>query len=349
LIARDERQMAMALIDEAMAQGARQAKACEVVGIASRSFQRWQNTGLSDRRQVFERPPPANKLDAQERQAIIAMCNTDEFGSQSPKQIVPTLADRGIYLASESTFYRVLRAEDMLQHRGRSRPPTRTDTPMACVASAANQVWSWDITYLASTVKGCFFYLYLFMDIYSRKIVGWEVYDTESSEQAAQVLRKTRLAEAVSPGQEVILHADNGSPMKGATMLATMQKLGVVPSFSRPAVSNDNAYSEALFKTLKYVPGYPTRPFADIEATRQWVMQFVQWYNHSHRHSGLKYVTPVQRHEGRDIEILAQRIRLYEAAKQRHPQRWSGKIRNWKHEPVVSLNPMRDDAMKKAA
>ena len=349
MIARDDRQMAMALIAEAMAQGARQARACEVVGIASRTYQRWQRTGLSDRRQVVARPPPANKLNEQERQAIIAVCNTDEFGSQSPKQIVPTLADRDIYLASESTFYRVLRAEDMLQHRGRSRSPTRTDTPRPCVASAANQVWSWDITYLAHSVKGLFFYLYLFMDIYSRKIVGWEVYETESSEQAAQVLRKTRLAEAIAPGQVVTLHADNGSPMKGATMLATMQKLGVVPSFSRPAVSNDNAYSEALFKTLKYAPGYPTKPFADIEAARQWVMEFVQWYNHSHRHSGLKYVTPVERHEGRDIEILVQRKRLYEAAKQRHPQRWSGHTRNWQHVTTVSLNPMRGDAVKKAA
>lgn len=345
----DDRQMAIALIDEAMALGARQAKACEVVGIASRTYQRWQSAGLSDRRQEVERPPPANKLDEQERQSIIAVCNTDEFRSQSPKQIVPTLADRGMYLASESTFYRVLRAEDMLHHRGRSRPPRRTGAPRACVASAANQVWSWDITYLAHSVKGLFFYLYLFMDIYSRKIVGWEVHETESAEQAAQVLRKTRLAEAIAPDQRVILHADNGSPMKGATMLATMQKLGVVPSFSRPAVSNDNAYSEALFKTLKYVPGYPTKPFEDIEAARQWVLEFVQWYNHSHRHSGLKYVTPVQRHEGRDVGILAQRKRLYEAAKQRQPQRWSGSTRNWEHVPTVSLNPMRDDAVKQAA
>jgi transposase InsO family protein len=341
--------MAIELIDEAIGRGARQAKACEVVGIAGRTYQRWQSAGLTDRRQVIEKQAPANKLDEQERQAIIAVCNTEEFRSQSPKQIVPTLADRAIYLASESTFYRVLRAEDMLHHRGRSRQPTATYKPRACVASAANEVWSWDITYLASSVKGLFFYLYLFMDIYSRKIVGWEVYETESSEQAAQILRKTRLAEAIAPDQEVILHADNGSPMKGATMLATMQRLGVVPSFSRPSVSNDNAYSEALFKTLKYVPGYPTKPFEDLEQARQWVMQFVQWYNHSHRHSGLKYVTPAQRHDGRDIEILAHRKRLYEAAKERHPQRWSGDTRNWAHEPVVTLNPMQDNEVKKAA
>jgi transposase InsO family protein len=340
--------MAMELIDEAMRDGARQAKACKIIGIDSRTYQRWQNTGLNDQRQVVEKYP-VNKLDEPERQAIIVVCNTEEFRSQSPKQIVPTLADRGIYLASESTFYRVLRAEDMLHHRGRTRQPASLEKPRACVATGPNQVWSWDITYLARSVKGLFFYLYLFMDIYSRKIVGWEVYETESSEQAAQVLRKTRLAEKIAFGQEVILHSDNGSPMKGATMLATMQKLGVVPSFSRPSVSNDNAYSESLFKTLKYAPSYPTKPFEDIEEVRQWVMQFVRWYNHSHRHSGLKYVAPAQRHEGRDIEILAQRKRVYEAAKVRHPQRWSGKIRNWEHEPVVSLNPIRESTVKKAA
>jgi len=281
--------MAMELIDEAMHAGARQEKACEVLGIAGRTYQRWQHSGFQDRRQVVDKQP-VNQLAEEERQQILEICNQEEFRSQSPKQIVPTLADRGIYLASESTFYRVLRAEDMLHHRGRAKPPTSSEKPRACVATGANQVWSWDITYLASAVKGMFFYLYLFMEIYSRKIVGWEVYDSESAEQAAQVLRKARMAEAIAPNQTVILHADNGSPMKGATMLATMQKLGIVPSFSRPSVSNDNAYSEALFKTLKYAPSYPSKPFEDIEEARQWVMQFVQWYNHSHRHSKLKYV-----------------------------------------------------------
>jgi transposase InsO family protein len=330
--------MAIRLINEAMDAGARQNKACEIVGIASRTYQRWQCTGLEDQRQVVEKRP-ANKLSQLERERIIEVCNQKEFSSQSPKQIVPTLADREIYLASESTFYRILRAEDMLHHRGHCKFPSFSEKPLPCVASGPNQVWSWDITYLASVIKGVFFYLYLFMDIYSRKIVGWEVFETESSEQAAQVLRKTRLVEAIAPNQVVTLHSDNGSPMKGATMLATMQKLGIVPSFSRPSVSNDNAYSEALFKTLKYAPSYPSKPFNDVEEARQWVMQ---WYNHSHRHSKLKYVTPAQRHQGDDRQILEQRKQLYEAAKAQYPERWSGKTRDWEHEAVVHLNPMRD-------
>lgn len=340
--------MAMELIDEAKHAGARQEKACEVVGIAGRTYQRWQHTGFQDQRQVVEKQP-VNQLADEERQQIIEICNQEEFRSQSPKQIVPVLADRGIYIASESTFYRVLRAEDMLHHRGRTQSPKPSAKPRACVATGANQVWSWDITYMASAIKGMFFYLYLFMDIYSRKIVGWEVFETETSEQAAQVLRKARMAEMIAPNQEVILHADNGSPMKGATMLASMQKLGIVPSFSRPSVSNDNAYSESLFKTLKYAPSYPSKPFEDIEETRRWVMQFVQWYNHSHRHSNLKYVTPVQRHTERDKEILRRRQLVYEAAKARYPERWSGNIRNWEHETEVYLNPAKDSDVRKAA
>jgi len=342
----------MKSIQIAMDKGARQQRACEVVGISPRTLQNWRVAGMDDRRQTIKKVP-ANKLSPQERAAILALCNREEFKSQAPKQIVPALADRGVYLASESSFYRILRDADQLHRRGRTANPASTEKPEPYTADGANQVWSWDITYLASNLKGVFFYLYLFMDIYSRKVVGWEVYENESSEQAAEVLRKTRLAEALTSHDEVVLHSDNGSPMKGATMLATMQKLGVVPSFSRPSVSNDNPFSESLFKTLKYVPSYPSKPFETIDEARQWVAAFVEWYNHSHRHSGLKYVTPEQRHNGTDIAILEDRKSVYEKAKQQHPERWSGETRNWDHEAVVKLNPVnetqQDIEMKKVA
>lgn len=330
--------MAIKLITETVNQGVRQRLACEVIGISSRTLQYWHSIGLEDRRQTVKKTP-ANKLSEQERKHILDVCNSKEFCSQTPKQIVPALADKAIYLASESSFYRILGDAGQLHHRGRTARPTTTKKPAAYIADGPNQVWSWDITYLASTLKGVFFYLYLFMDIYSRKIVGWEVYENESSEQAADVLRKTRLTEVLPIHQEVVLHSDNGSPMKGATMLATMQKLGVVPSFSRPSVSNDNPYSEALFKTLKYTPAYPSKPFKGLDEARQWVLRFVDWYNNCHRHSGIKYVTPAQRHNGGDVTILEQRKRLYEDAKKKHPERWSGKTRNWLHEPIVRLNP----------
>lgn len=336
--------MAIQMISEAMQQGARQKPACEVVGISNRTLQQWCQTGTYDQRQQVKRVP-ANKLSEQERAAILKVCNSEEFKSQSPNQIVPTLADRGQYMASESSFYRILRDADQQQHRGRTAPPNRAK-PKAHSADGPNQVWSWDITYLARNLKGAFFYLYLFMDIYSRKIVGWEVYENESSEQAADVLRKTRLAETLFSKQKVVLHSDNGSPMKGATMLATMQKLGIVPSFSRPSVSNDNPYSESLFKTLKYTPAYPSKPFESIDEARQWVATFVQWYNHTHRHSGIKYVTPDQRHQGEDQAILTQRKRVYEEAKKQNPKRWTGDTRNWDHESIVKLNPDNEKPLK---
>jgi len=343
--------MAIELITEAVNQGVRQRLACEVIGISSRTLQYWRSIGLEDRRQTV-RKTPANKLSEQARKHILDVCNSKEFCSQTPKQIVPVLADKGIYLASESSFYRILRDAGQLHHRGRTASPATTSIPTAYIANGPDQVWSWDITYLASTLKGVFFYLYLFMDIYSRKIVGWEVYENESSEQAADVLRKARLTEALAVQHKVVLHSDNGSPMKGATMLATMQKPGVVPSFSRPSVSNDNPYSEALFKTLKYTPAYPSKPFENLDEARQWTLHFVDWYNNCHRHSGIKYVTPAQRHQGNDVTILEQRKRLYEAAKKKHPERWSGEIRNWSHESTVRLNPGNarlETTMKKVA
>jgi transposase InsO family protein len=180
----------------------------------------------------------------------------------------------------------------------------------------------------------------MIMDVYSRKIVGWEVFDTESADHAASLIRKTYLREGIA-GEPLVLHSDNGSPMKGATMLVTLQKLGVIPSFSRPSVSNDNAYSEALFKTLKYTPGYPDKPFNSIEQTRQWISGFQHWYNEIHHHSALKFVTPNQRHKGEDLGILAARKALYEAARKKRPERWSRSIRDWEPTQVVCLNSRR--------
>ena len=201
--------MAIKLITEAVNQGVRQRLACEVIGINSRTLQYWHSIGLEDRRQTVKKTP-ANKLSEQERKHILDVCNSKEFCSQAPKQIVPALADKAIYLASESSFYRILGDAGQLHHRGRTANPVATKKPTAYIADRPNQMWSWDITYLASTLKGVFlfFYLYLFMDIYSRKIVGWEVYENESSEQAADVLRKTRLTEALAVKHKVVLQQD---------------------------------------------------------------------------------------------------------------------------------------------
>jgi transposase InsO family protein len=251
---------------------------------------------------------------------------------------VPLLADVGCYLASESTFYRVLRDAGQLTHRLKSKP-AKYKRPEAYEAHQSNQVWSWDISYLPTQVRGLFFYLYFIMDIYSRKIVGWSIHEREDSEYASLLIKQACWDENVKVDQ-LVLHADNGSPMKGATMLATLQVLGVIPSFSRPSVSDDNPYSEALFKTAKYHQSFPwLDKFVTIFDARLWGEQFVSWYNNEHLHSALKFVTPHQRHSGEDNAIRIKRHAVYEMAKQQHPERWSGKTRNWWINKIATLNP----------
>ena len=255
-----------------------------------------------------------------------------------PGRIVPRLADRGEYIASESSFYRLLREAAEQHHRGRQRAPRAPGEPPRLVARAPNEVWTWDISWLPGPVKGLFFYLYLIVDLYSRKVVGWEVYECESTDYAAEVVRRAVLGEQ-RIDQPLVLHADNGSPMKGETLLATLYRLGIATSYSRPRTSNDNPYSEALFRTCKYCPAYPAHGFASLDEARGWVQRFVQGYNHDHRHSGIRFVTPAQRHRGEDQAILAQRQAVYAQARARHPERWSGDLRNWQPIAEVCLNP----------
>jgi transposase InsO family protein len=348
-----DRQMAIDLIEEAVSAGARRFKACEVLEIDVRTLQRWNKVLAEEKRLVDQRKAaassriPANKLSHEEREVILSVCSKPEFQSLPPSQIVPRLADSGEYIASESSFYRVLREADQAQRRGRAQTPRTVAKPEGFQATEPNQVWSWDITYLAASIRGAFYRLYLTLDVFSRKIIGWEVHENESADHASVLIRKTCLAEGICK-EGLVLHADNGGPMKGATMLATLQRLGVVPSFSRPSVSDDNPYSESLFRTLKYTPAYPNKPFESLEAARQWVHGFVQWYNHEHRHSAIRYVTPDQRHRGVDGELLKQREAVYEMARQRNPERWSGNTRNWDPVTEVWLNPPNENQAEKS-
>ena len=339
------------LVADAVAAGARQQRACAIIGMNERTLQRWRSdTTVGDRRPARAQQP-INKLDDLERQQIVAVANSAEFGHLPPSQIVPRLADQGTYLASESTFYRILNAVNQVKHRNAARPVLESSKPRALQATGPNQLYSWDITYLPTAVRGVYFYLYLFMDIYSRKIVGWQVYDEESANLGAEVVRDICNREKIQPGQ-VVLHSDNGSPMKGATMLATLQRLGVVPSFSRPAVSNDNPFSESLFKTLKYRPGYPGQTFGELGDARKWITRFADWYNNEHRHSAIRFITPAQRHAGHDQALLSRRAAVYEAAKARHPHRWSGATRTWEPVRIVHLNPAKTanrDSQRRAA
>ena len=268
---------------------------------------------------------------------IIEVSNQPLYQDLCPWKIVAKLADSGRYLASESSFYRVLKEANLMRHRSKSRPRERK-RPKDLIARSPNCVWSWDITYLKSPVKGLYYYLYLTMDVFSRFIVGWTVEEVESAEHAARLITQACGDQGISH-DTLTLHADNGGPMKGATMLSTLQKLHVAPSFSRPSVSDDNPFSESLFKTLKYRPSYPDGAFASLEEAREWVARFVRWYNQEHLHSGIRFVTPASRHAGMDSAILHNRHVVYEKAKRDNPLRWSRKTRNWSVIEEVRLNP----------
>ncbi len=330
--------MILECIAEAVSAGAREFMACREIGIDRRTPQRWRARDVGDDMRHGPKTQPGNKLDSSERRKVLAVANSPEFRDMSPKQIVPCLADRNEYVASESTFYRVLHDEDQMNCRGPTKP-RNSKRPTEYRAVRPNQVWSWDITYLRGPIRGQFFYLYLMIDVWSRDIVGWEVHETENDELSSALLVAAATNEEISL-EGVVLHQDNGSPMKGATFKATMERLGVIPSYSRPRVSDDNPYSESLFRTLKCCPAYPKEAFASIEAARSWVEEFVNWYRFEHLHSGIGFVTPNDRHQGRDKAILEARRQVYEAARAKHPDRWNGRaVRDCRQVREVVLNP----------
>jgi putative transposase len=350
MIGLEDRQMLAQDIHTAHSAGARLRLACETAGIDERTLQRWkacQGLVSGDGRPQALRPAPSHALSQIERARLLRVANEPRFAAVPPARIVPMLADEGIYLASESSFARVLRDEGQNAHRGRAKAPKAVRPPTTHIATAPRAVWCWDMTYLPATVLGRWFHLYLILDLYSRKIVGWEVHDTDDSDHAAHLVRRTALAEGIATlFTKPVLHGDNGSTLKATTVLAMLDYLGVKPSYSRPRVSDDNAYAESLFRTAKYRPEFPAKGFATLQEARTWAAGFVHWYNFEHRHSGIRYVSPAQRHAGEDHAILAARHDLYTRAREAHPARWSGKTRNWTPIGAVTLNPERDSIIK---
>jgi len=341
------RDVILGLINEATSAGARLRPACNALGIDAATVQRWKKQGVGEDRRAGPKSVPKHKFTERERRKVLEVVNLPEYRDLPVTQIVPQLADRGEYVGSERTIYRILEAENQLKRRDGTKPRIHVRPP-EIVATRPNQAWSWDITYVKSPIAGLFYYVYMVIDIWSRKIVGAHVHESECSEHASVLLERICREEEIEPGK-VNLHSDNGSPMKGATLLATLQALGVATSFSRPRVSDDNPYSEALFRTLKYRPEYPSKPFQSLEAAAIWVEAFVSWYNTEHRHSAIRFVTPEQRHRGEDHAILARRDEVYRSAKARNPQRWSGDTRCWTPVTEVRLNPSREEVKISAA
>ena len=329
--------MTIALVEEAVMAGARLESACKEAGIDPRTLQRWRRSPDGEDRRRGPARRPSNALTATEEEDLVELLTSPEFVDLTPNQVVPKLADMNIYKASERTMYRVLKKRKLLAHRGRSRP-RKSRRPPERRATGPRQSWSWDITYLRSPVRGMFWMLYMVMDVWSRKIVAARVYDCESDDLAASLIEDACRREGVLPGH-LGVHSDNGPAMKGKTLLAKCREIGVTNSFSRPHTSDDNPFSEALFRTMKYRPEYPDGAFGSIEAAQTWVDTFVRWYNEDHQHSGIRFVTPAERHDGRERGILQNRRRVYEVARARMPTRWSGQTRDWTPIAVVYLNP----------
>ena len=334
MIPAEDRKLAVELIEEAVESRARLFKACEVLKISTATFYRWKNGGGIDKRKGAAKRV-VGKLTEGEKQNIINVACEDRFKDKTPYEIVAILLDEGIYLASVSTFYRILREAGLIHYRGNSRPGHQHARPDELKATGPDQVYSWDITWLPTYIRGQSLFAYMIIDVWSRKIVCWEIHTRESVEIAEAMFKRLSREKDL---ENVCLHSDNGSPMRGSMLLVTLHQLGVLPSFSRPRVSNDNPFIESFFKTVKFTPGYPGR-FQDIQSAREWMADFVDWYNNEHRHSGIGYITPEQRHSGQVKKIMSFRNDVMDKARVTHPERFSGEPVRWSEYPVVYLNP----------
>lgn len=337
--------MAVNLIDEALEAGARLFKACEELDIGKQTYFRWKQGNLRDKRKGAHKEVP-RKLTSDEENEIIRICISTEYRDFTPVEIYMLQLDKGVCVASPSTYYRVLKKHDMVHHRRSSRPPQKVSLPPERVATGPNQVWAWDITYLNADVKGTYHYLYSIIDVWSRKLVGWVVSDSESADVAKRLFHE--LVTTLDIQSPLYLHSDNGNAMKAETLLSTLYRLGVIPSRSRPRVSNDNAFIESFFKTLKYAPSYPGF-FKSIEHAREWVATFVTWYNTRHLHSGIGYVTPEQKHSLVADQIIAYRNEVKRMAYRAHTNRYSKPLGILKTPQVVYLNPSKETREKLAS
>ena len=326
-------------IKEAVSDGSRIKRACDTVCISYKSFLRWSRGKTDDNRKGSQKYIP-RKLSEQEREYFYTVANEARFRDMTPSQIVATLLEEGVYLASESTLHRIMRERKANIRRTENRIPRTSETPPGLIATGPNQVWSWDITWLKTDVKGIYMYGYVIIDVFSRKIVGWTIQTTESSEHAKDLFKRAIATEGVSPK---FVHADNGGPMRGVTLRVFLNNLHVELSYNRPRVSNDNPFSESWFGTMKAHVSYP-KLFIGISHAREWFAHFIHCYNTIHKHSGIGYVTPEQRHTGKDKAIFHRRQKTIRAAAMEHPERFVNGPREIKHIPEVYLNYKVPDA-----
>lgn len=326
-------------------------RACRAFGVAERTYHHRRAAAEGRLAPRPSRAKPAEEHESvpwripdAEREEIKDVLCSQRFGDLAPAQIYATLLDEGIYLCSERTMYRILAEHDLVRERRRGHRH-RGHVPPRVHATGPNQAWSWDITRLRGPVVRSWFYLYVVLDIFSRKIVTWSIDTIESDTVAKRLIERACQREGIDPDQ-LILHSDRGAQMTGNTVAELLEDLGVTRSLSRPRTSNDNPYSEANFKTAKYRPDYPDR-FESLQEARTWMRRFARWYNHDHYHSGIAYLHPADVHAGTADEIVAARQRVLDAAYANNPQRFrhrppraaSPPNEAWINKPTVQTKP----------
>ena len=314
---------------------------CKRLCISHRTIQNWENRKLEDKRKGAEKSVH-NRFSEEEEDRIISVSCSDKNKDKTPYEIVAELAENGEYIGSVRSIYRVLRRRGVIIVKPKSRKNKSGDS-VEIKAESPDQIYSWDISYLKRPIRGLYYYLYMFMDIWSKEIMGWKVYEEESGINARDLFNEIASGKITNG---IILHSDNGGPMRSSTLRGTLEELGVIQSFSRPSVSNDNAFSESLFSTIKRNAGYP-KSFNSIEEAEEWMSRFVNWYNKQHRHSSLDYVTPYQRRSGEYKEIFEKRNRTFTIARKEHPERWTGNTKYWQIKDEVFLK--KPNRSKKAA
>jgi putative transposase len=337
MIPESERLPAVDLIMAATKSGAGLKKACDALEISVSTFHRWSSGHITDKRKGAEKTVTRRLGDA-ERQQIIDISCSEEYKDKNPYEIHANLLDKGVYIASISSFYRVLKARNLVKHRGNTKPAHSHNKPPERKATGPNQVWCWDISWLKTDVRGVFLYAYVIIDIWDRSIVKWNIHDREDDALARELFEQA-IRDTGEP--KVFVHSDNGNPMKGATLRAFFEILGINNSYSRPRISNDNPFIESFFKTLKYTIAYP-QAFTDIASARKWFADFVNAYNKHHQHSGLNYMTPFQVRSGKYRQIAQHRNQVMKQAFERNPQRWSRNVKQIPEEHIVLLNPTAD-------
>lgn len=357
MISPPDRRKACALITAAHRAGARLEQACECLGLGFKTYQRWQqDPEREDRRtkaaraQAAPRPRSKRALSEAERQKIASrFCSADVVDLSLP-QAFYVLLDRGEYYGSLRTIYRVMEEQKLNAPRGRARAPHRAHRPSSFEATGPGQVWTWDITYLRNAkATGEFFYAYVIVDIFTRKIVHQAVYDADNETYAKEFLEKVFRQRGIKPRQQV-LHSDNGAAMKAAGTLGVLAAYRVLASRSRPRVSNDNPYSESFFRTLKYTgrASYPIGGFHSLQEARDWLAHYVADYNGKRYLSGINYITPNDRDNGKEANILARRQKVIADARARHPERWiQNRILNCSPAGSVWLNPEKEISQEK--